>query len=68
MEENEIRTAGLCPVCRHVRRVDSGRGSKFYLCRRSAEDPAYPKYPPIPVMYCRGFEPAAGTERDGSST
>lgn len=48
--------AGLCGLCRHCRVVESGRGSRFYLCRRSREDPAFPRYPPIPVVRCSGFE------------
>jgi len=47
---------GLCPRCRHVKTVTSERGSTFLLCRKSAEDPRYPKYPPQPVVSCPGFE------------
>lgn len=47
---------GLCSVCRHARVVVSGRGSRFYLCSRSAADPGFRKYPPLPVRECRGFE------------
>ncbi len=39
-----------------MRRVESGRGSTFYLCQRSLSDVAYPKYPGIPVTDCRGYE------------
>ncbi|GMV85154.1 MAG: hypothetical protein AMXMBFR80_10100 [Dehalococcoidia bacterium] len=48
--------AGLCSVCKHARVVISGRGSRFYLCGRAAEDPGFRKYPPLPVRECRGFE------------
>jgi hypothetical protein len=47
---------GLCATCRHVRRVVSDRGSTFYMCRRSATDAAFPKYPRLPVMQCSGYE------------
>jgi len=47
---------GLCPQCAHVKKVVSGRGSTFLLCRKSADDPRYPKYPPQPVVSCRGFQ------------
>ncbi len=43
---------GLCSTCRHVRVVTSGRGSTFWQCRH----PDLPKYPPIPVRSCRGYE------------
>jgi hypothetical protein len=48
--------AGLCDACRHQRRVGNTRGSTFSLCERSKADPAYAKYPPIPVLACPGFE------------
>lgn len=47
---------GLCPSCRHVRVVQSDRGSRFYLCRRAALDPRFRKYPPQPVASCPGHE------------
>jgi len=50
---------GLCTSCAHVQVVTSGRGSVFYLCRKSAEDPAFRKYPVLPVLQCRGYEQAA---------
>lgn len=50
-------SAGLCDGCRHQRLVPNTRGSVFSLCERSREDPAYRRYPPIPVLSCPGFEP-----------
>jgi hypothetical protein len=47
---------GLCPDCQHKKIVTSERGSKFLLCRLSAKDARYPKYPPQPVVSCPGFE------------
>ena len=47
---------GLCASCAHRQLVRTGRGSEFSLCRRSREDPAYPKYPRIPVLSCPGHE------------
>jgi hypothetical protein len=41
----------------HQQLVPNTRGSVFSLCRRSREDPSYPRYPRIPVLECRGFEP-----------
>jgi hypothetical protein len=48
--------AGLCACCRHARRVVSDRGSVFYQCRRSSADSAFPRYPTLPVLRCKGFE------------
>jgi hypothetical protein len=50
---------GLCDECRHQRLVPNTRGSVFSLCERSRTDPRFPRYPPIPVLSCPGFEPAA---------
>jgi hypothetical protein len=47
--------AGLCGRCVHASRIVSSRGSVFYLCGLSAVDPAYPKYPRLPVIRCDGF-------------
>jgi len=56
---SEGSVAGLCAECVHARPVTSARGSTFWLCGRSAEDPRYPKYPRLPVLRCPGFEPSA---------
>lgn len=50
---------GLCAVCRHVRIVQTRTGSRFFLCQRSYTDPAFPRYPRLPVLRCGGFEPTA---------
>jgi hypothetical protein len=47
---------GLCWTCIHARRVQTSR-SRFWLCGRSATDPSFPRYPALPVLACRGFEP-----------
>ena len=48
---------GLCDTCRHQRIVRTTRGSVFTLCERSRTDPAYPRYPRIPVVSCAGHVP-----------
>jgi hypothetical protein len=48
--------AGLCDHCRHQKLIGNTRGSVFSMCLRSRTDPAYPKYPRIPVGACPGFE------------
>jgi len=55
---------GLCRHCRHVQRVPSRRGQVFYLCLRSKTDSRFPKYPPLPVRQCPGFEPETD-QQDG---
>jgi hypothetical protein len=47
---------GLGAGCRHMRLIRSSRGSVFYLCRLSAVDPRYVKYPALPVRICAGYE------------
>jgi len=47
---------GLCFDCEHARIVRSDRGSVFYLCRLSATDPSFAKYPRLPVLSCRGYQ------------
>jgi hypothetical protein len=54
--------AGLCSRCVHVQLVHSARGSTFYLCRLSFTDPRFPRYPPLPVLACGGFQPREDIE------
>jgi hypothetical protein len=46
---------GLCGQCAFMRPMQNDRGSKFYLCERSATDPNFPKYPRLPVSECAGY-------------
>lgn len=46
---------GLCGTCCHVRIVRSDKGSVFYRCSLAEKDPAYPKYPALPVVRCAGW-------------
>ena len=45
----------LCETCHWMREVNTAR-SRFLLCELSKTDPAYPKYPPQPVVRCEGHE------------
>jgi hypothetical protein len=47
--------AGLCGNCSHARRVESERGSVFVMCKLSATDDRFPKYPRLPVFSCAGY-------------
>jgi GrpB-like predicted nucleotidyltransferase (UPF0157 family) len=49
------KAAGLCADCIHARRVESARGSVFFLCELSVTDPHFAKYPRLPVIFCSGF-------------
>ncbi|HEY2283587.1 MAG TPA: hypothetical protein VGH60_08575 [Solirubrobacteraceae bacterium] len=54
--------AGLCDTCEHQVEVPNTRGSVFSLCARSRTDPAYPRYPRLPVLECDGY----ATRRESS--
>lgn len=53
----EAARAGLCASCTWMAMVTSSKGSTFFMCRRSEFDADFPRYPPIPVRICRGYEP-----------
>jgi hypothetical protein len=53
--ESSRQLAGLCASCACARRVESSRGSLFFLCERSATDPRFAKYPRLPVQACAGY-------------
>jgi hypothetical protein len=49
----------LCETCASMREVVTPKGSRFLLCRLSQTDPAFPKYPPQPVVRCTGYQRVA---------
>jgi hypothetical protein len=53
--------AGLCDSCRHQKLIRTGRGSEFSMCERSKTEPAYDKYPRVPVRACPGYEERSST-------
>jgi hypothetical protein len=56
-DQDADKTAvGLCFDCVHGRKIESDRGSVFYLCELAASDPSYAKYPCLPVMRWAGYE------------
>ena len=62
--ESRAREAeGLCATCRRARRITSDRGSIFVLCTYSTVDPAFPKYPRLPVIACRAFDDSGESGR-----
>lgn len=50
-------TLGLCANCLHARLIASAKGSQFLLCQLAQSDPAFPKYPRLPVLRCSGHTP-----------
>ncbi|PYV84451.1 MAG: hypothetical protein DMG93_04685 [Acidobacteria bacterium] len=54
--ESERVRVGLCTDCQHMRRVESERGSRFYLCERALSEPEFAKYPRLPVVKCSGYK------------
>lgn len=55
--DSDRARVGLCADCTSLRRVTSSRDYAFYLCGRAASDPRFAKYPVLPVLTCRGFDP-----------
>jgi len=58
-ETSAAPQVGLCADCRHSKEVVSGKGSRFFYCRRWETDARYAKYPALPVRRCGGYEPRA---------
>ena len=56
-------TPSLCETCAWMREVIAPKGSRFLLCRLSQTDPAYPKYPPQPVVRREGYRKKDKTEQ-----
>ena len=56
-------TLSLCETCALMRVVITPKGSRFLLCQLSQTNPAYPKYPPQPVVQCDGYQKKDKTEQ-----
>lgn len=52
---------GLCGSCRHASLARSRR-SVFLRCAMAESDPAFPRYPALPVDRCSAFSRSAGAE------
>lgn len=52
---------GLCATCEHLRLLASKR-SVFVRCGLAETDPAFVRYPPLPVRACRGYRPARASD------
>jgi hypothetical protein len=61
-ELGELAThPGLCGTCVHLRLLRSPR-STFARCAKAERDPAFPRYPRLPVVACAGHRPAPREE------
>ena len=65
-DQGMVPWVGLCSVCRHAKVVENRKGSRFYLCGLAARDPAFPRYPPLPVIACEGFRPGISPDPPGT--
>lgn len=54
--KNEALRVGLCADCEHAQRIESDRGPMYWLCKLSATDARFPKYPRLPVIECGGYK------------
>jgi hypothetical protein len=55
MKQQLHESIGLCAECRFHTHVRSNRGKEYHLCGYAKEDPAFPKYPRLPVLKCSGY-------------
>ena len=55
---------GLCAGCLHLRLLASPR-SVFVRCGLADSDPAFPRYPALPVLRCAGFRPLPAAAKAG---
>lgn len=46
---------GLCKTCVHARKVETTRGTVYWMCELSKSDPRFRKYPRLPVVRCEGY-------------
>jgi len=49
---------GLCGHCRHRVHQESTKGSSFLRCGLADERADFKRYPPLPVLACRGYADA----------
>lgn len=52
---------GQCARCAHAKLTETRRGTAYLRCTRAAWDARLPRYPPLPVSGCPGFEAGPST-------
>jgi hypothetical protein len=61
-------SVGLCARCACASVREGARGSRFWRCGRADSDPAFRRYPALPVVACPGFEEGGKLgKRDGAA-
>jgi len=55
---------GLCAACVHLRLLASPR-SVFVRCGLAETNPAFPRYPALPVTRCAGYRPVPELPQSG---
>jgi hypothetical protein len=68
MQSAEEASVGLCARCRMASVARSARGGRFWRCARADADPAYLRYPPLPVLRCAGFEEGGTLDPGGAGS
>jgi hypothetical protein len=48
-----------------MRVIEGAKESRFVMCRLAKKDHRFHKYPPLPVLECRGYEIGPDTGRTG---
>ena len=61
-DKSSPQTPGLCQDCSHARRIESDRGSVFFLCQLALTDSRFRKYPRLPVISCIGYQQENGVK------
>ncbi|MFY9469270.1 MAG: hypothetical protein WAP37_04055 [Solirubrobacterales bacterium] len=51
---------GLCDTCVNAKLIRNTRGSVFMMCMLHTVDARFPKYPPVPIIECRGYAEPSG--------
>ncbi len=67
LDRADVAHAGQCSTCKYLRVLRSRR-STFVHCGRAAEDPRFPRYPPLPVQVCPGYTDSSGTDSSSAGT
>ncbi len=63
----DVPRVGLCAGCMNAHVIESRRGSRFYRCRLADIDPAFLRYPQLPVISCTGFTPIVARNVPGGT-
>ena len=51
-----VPEVGLCSGCSNALEQASPKGQRFWRCTLADNNPAFRRYPPLPVQACSGFQ------------